>query len=272
MPGPGRGTEDIKRIMKRLFTTLMLLAGLSYSAEDAFNLTDFTYYTCADKVDIYSSPDSNSSTLTVLPYGTEIKPIGDYITSKDGWTFAKVHIGDHEGYISDHRFFRLNKGQVPEPLITKLMLTTGNPLEFKNNYCEGEQHSVTTLLLHEKKIGFYLVKTAMKEGGETLLIDEKTGAKYRIYGGNLTFSPNSKRFLASSYDEYGQAYFLAIYSIVRRKPVVKFQKRVFATEGLGWDPTTVKWVSDDTIEYLAKTKAGPTTRHIRFNGKKWLEQ
>lgn len=258
--------------MQILFIALMFLAGAAHTAENDFNLTDFSYYTCAEKVDIYSTPDPNSEVFTTLPYGTEIKPIGDYITSKDGWTFAKIRIGEHDGYINDHMFFRLNKGQKFEQLITKLPLKAGTNLEFKNNYCEGEQHSVTTLLSHDKKLGFYLVRTAMYEGGETLLIDEKSGGKYRIHGGNISFSPNRKRFLASSYDEYGQAYFLAIYSIVRRKPVVKFQKRVFATEGPGWDPSTVKWLSDDAIEYTAKAKTGTTTKRIRFNGKQWIEQ
>lgn len=257
--------------MQRLFVVFLFLTGTAYSSGNDFNLTDFTYYACAEKVDIYSSPEPNSEVFTTLPYGTEIKPIGDYISSKDGWTFAKIRIGEHDGYINDHMFFRLNKGQKFEPLITKLPLKTGTNLEFKNNYCEGEQHSVTTLLSHEKELGFYLVRTAMYEGGETLLIDEKSGAKYRIYGGNISFSPNRKRFLASSYDEYGQAYFLAIYSILHRKPVVRFEKRVFATDGLGWDPTTVKWVSDDTIEYTAKTKLGSITKQIRIKASKWVE-
>ena len=258
--------------MGKLFTIFMFLTGTTYSAGTDFNLTDFNYYICAEKVDIYSTPDRNSEIFTALSYGTEITPIGTYISSKDGWTVAKIRINDHDGYIIDHMFFRLNRGHTFEPLIIKLPLKNGKTLEFENNYCEGEQHSVTSIIAHEKALGVYLVKTVAYEGGETSLIDENTGAKYRIYGGKLIFSPNKKKFLASSYDEYEDVYFLAIYTISHRKPFLKFEKKAFASDGIAWDPNTVKWISNDIVEYIAKSKTGLTPKRIKFNGKKWIEE
>jgi len=255
--------------MKPLFILLFssCIFGIAYSAEN-----DFSYYTCAEDVEIYASPDGSSEIFTTLPYGTEIKPVGANITTKDGWTFAKIRVNERDGYINDHHYFRLTKGQILDPLILKLPLKNGKTLEFKNNYCEGEQHSVTSLISHEKTLEFYLVRTVVYEGGEKSLIDENTGAKYRIYGGNLIFSPNKKKFLTSSYDVYGDAYFLAIYTLSRRKPVLKFEKRAFTSDGITWDPNTVKWLSNDTVEYIIKSKTGLTPKQIKFNGKKWIEQ
>lgn len=257
--------------MKRLFIALMLLAGISYSND--FNLTDFNYYTCAEKVDIYSSPDPNSEVFTTLPYGTEIKPIGGYISAKDGWTFAKIRIGERDGYINNHRFFRLKMGQTVEPLITQLPLKNGEKLEFKNNYCEGEQHSITSLVSHEKDLGFYVVKTKMYEGGESFLIDENDGAKNKIYGGRVVFSPDKTKFFVSSYDVYADAYSIAIYSISKRKPLLKFKKdSSFMDTGIKWDPNEVKWLSDTTVAYtIDSSKTSRTSKKIKFNRNKWVD-
>lgn len=256
--------------MKRLFLALMLLAGISYAND--FNLTDFNYYTCAEKVDIYSSPDPNSKIFTNIPYGTEIKPLGDYISSKDGWTFAKVRIGEHDGYVNDHMFFHLKKGQTFEPLITKLPLKNGKSLEFTNNYCEGEQYSVTSLISHENNLGFYVVNRKMREGSESFLIDENDGTKHKIYGGRLVFSPDKKKFLVSSYDVYADAYSIVIYSIANRKPVLTFKKiSSFMSTGIKWDPNEVNWLSNATVGYTLNSKTGQMPQQIIFNGKKWVE-
>lgn len=254
------------------FFALLLYIGTGYTAGNDFNLNDFNYYVCAEKVDIYNTPDPNAEIFTTLPYGTEIKPIGGYISAKDGWTFAKIRIGEHDGYINDHMFFRLKKGQTVEPFITQLPLKNGKKLEFKNNYCEGEQHSVTSLISHENDLGFYVVNRKMREGGESFLIDENDGTKHKIYGGRLAFSPDKKKFLVSSYDVYADAYSIVIYSIANRKPVLTFKKiSSFMSTGIKWDPNEVDWLSNTAVRYIIESTTGRASKQIKFNGNKWVD-
>jgi hypothetical protein len=105
--------------------------------------------------------------------------------------------------------------------------------------------------------GFLLVEVVLMEGGQFLLIDERTGAELDIDGVPIV-SPDGSRFATASLD-------LVAGHVPNRLAVYRFTpdgiEREWVHEPRGWGPSEVEWLDATTLRFQRNTIDLDTAPH-----------
>ena len=88
-------------------------------------------------------------------------------------------------------------------------LFNGDFKVIESNKSRGKNYKVYSYCYYLKKMGFFVVRIDLTEGHEYLLIDDKTGDEYQIYGFPKP-SPNGKYLVATNADLYEEVNFNGI--------------------------------------------------------------
>ena len=126
-----------------------------------------------------------------------------------------------------------------------LTLLTGKIVEFKNDTPEdNDEFTQKNYLEYLPKVGFFVFKNNLYEGGNYSLVNDKSG-KETIIQGYPKLSPDAKHLVATNQDAEAGFEFngIQIYGF----PNGRFEK-LFEKEMDEMEPHTPKWIDNKTIE------------------------
>ncbi len=148
----------------------------------------------------------------------------------------------------------------------KIKVKTGKVVTLKDDLTEGwSTYRKFSLIYWFKDIHYVLICCDFYEGGEWLLISDQTGQITSINSPPL-FSPDTKRFIVSNFDEAGFSESgISIYRINSKALVKEWANANNAEDA--------KWVSNTKIQYM-RTTYEPHKRRLAIleqRDGKWVE-
>ena len=126
-----------------------------------------------------------------------------------------------------------------------LTLLTGKTVEFKNNKPEdNDEFTQKNYLEYLPKVGFFVFRNNLYEGGNYSLINDKSG-KETIIQGHPKLSPDAKHLITSNQDAEAGFEFNGIQ--IFGFPNGRFTK-LLEKEFDNMEPHTPKWIDNKTVE------------------------